>query len=171
VIEVWRPQAVQIHRCRRVSPPASRAPQHGQTNPSGQRDANSYSRHASSVPKRCWNSKIVNGKSGRGTPRTYDTTRMELTRYALLAYLRTLAEQTATTFAYPATSAEASAEIQRLKTIPRSRAGDAQRDRRAVQRDLTNRPDDATAIRDRDVRGYGSSARWAHHPTDSEQPS
>jgi len=88
-----------------------------------------------------------------------------------LAYLRTLAEQTGTTFAYPATRAEASAEIQRLKTIPRSRAGDAQRDRRAVQRDLTNRPDDATAIRDRDVRGYGSSARWAHHPTDSEQTS
>jgi len=79
-----------------------------------------------------------------------------------LAYLRTLAEQTATTFAYPATSAEASAEIQRLKAIPRSRAGDAQRDRRAVQRDLTNRPDDATAIRDRDVRGYGSNCRWSH---------
>ncbi len=84
VIEVWRPHAVQIHRCRRVSPPPSREPQHGQTNPSGQRDANRYSRHASSVPKRCWNSKIVNGKSGRATPRTYDTTRMELTRYPLL---------------------------------------------------------------------------------------
>jgi hypothetical protein len=27
-----------------------------------------YARHASSLPKRCWNSKIVNGKSGRGTP-------------------------------------------------------------------------------------------------------
>lgn len=88
-----------------------------------------------------------------------------------LAYLQTLAEQTGTTFSYPATRAEASAEIQRLKAIPRSRAGDAQRDRRAVQRDLTNRPDDATAIRDRDVRGYGSKCRWSHRPSDCEEQS
>ena len=88
-----------------------------------------------------------------------------------LAYLRSLAEQTATTFAYPATKAQASVEIQRLKAIPRSRCGDAQRERRAVQRDIANRPDDATAIRDRDVRGYGSSARWAHRPTDTEEQS
>ncbi len=53
-------------------------------NPSGQREANRYSRHDSSVPKRRWNSKIVSGKSGRDTPRGYETDRMELTRYALL---------------------------------------------------------------------------------------
>ena len=88
-----------------------------------------------------------------------------------LAYLRTLAEQTATTFTYPATGAAASAEIKRLKAIPRSRPGEAKRDQRAIQRDFVNRPDDATAIRDRDVRGYGSNARWAHRPNDTEEQS
>jgi hypothetical protein len=87
-----------------------------------------------------------------------------------LAYLRSLAEKTGTTFAYPATSAQASAEITRLQTQPRSRAGDSRRERRAVQHDLANRPDDATAVRARDVRGYGSSARWAHRPTDNQEP-
>ncbi len=86
-----------------------------------------------------------------------------------LAYLRGLAEQTGTTFTYPATSAQASAEIKRLKATQRSRPGDAKREQRAVQRDLANRPDDATAIRDPDVRGYGSNARWAHRPTDPEE--
>ena len=87
-----------------------------------------------------------------------------------LAYLRGLADKTGTTFAYPQTSAEASAEIKRLQARPRSGAGDAQRERRAVQRDLQTRPTDATAVRARDVRGYGSSARWAHRPTDNQEP-
>jgi hypothetical protein len=86
-----------------------------------------------------------------------------------LAYLRSLATSTGTTFSYPATSAAASAEIKRLKQRSRSSAGDQMRDRRAVQRDLQERPDDATAIRARDVRGYGSSARWAHRPTDDHE--
>ena len=87
-----------------------------------------------------------------------------------LAYLRKLAEQTATTFAYPQTRAQASAEIKRLQARPRSGAGDARRERRAVQRDLQTRPDDATAVRANDVRGYGSSARWAHRPIDNQEP-
>jgi NAD(P)-dependent dehydrogenase (short-subunit alcohol dehydrogenase family) len=33
---------------------------------------------------------------------------------------------------------------------------------RQVQRDLAERPDDATAIRARDVRGYGSKCQWSH---------
>jgi hypothetical protein len=87
-----------------------------------------------------------------------------------LAYLRKLAEKTGTTFAYPETRAQASAEIQRLQARPRSGVGDARRERRAVQRDLQIRPDDATAVRARDVRGYGSSARWAHRPIDDQEP-
>ena len=86
-----------------------------------------------------------------------------------LAYLRSLATQTATTFTYPATSAAASREIQRLKALPRAGAGDARREQRDVQRALHERPDDATAIRARDVRGYGSNARWAHRPTDAQE--
>jgi hypothetical protein len=86
-----------------------------------------------------------------------------------LAYLRSLATRTGTSFTYPETSAQASAEIKRLQALPRSGAGDARRERRDVQRHLRTRPDDATAIRARDVRGYGSSARWAHHPTDNQE--
>lgn len=87
-----------------------------------------------------------------------------------LAYLKGLAEKTGTTFTYPQTSAQASAEIKRLQHRPRSSAGDARRDRQSVQRDLQTRPDDASAIRAGDVRGYGSSARWAHRPTDNQEP-
>jgi hypothetical protein len=87
-----------------------------------------------------------------------------------LAYLRSLAAKTATTFAYPATSAQASAEITRLEALPRSTAGERARERRDVQHDLQTRPDDATAIRARDVRGYGSSARWTHRPVDHGEP-
>jgi hypothetical protein len=86
-----------------------------------------------------------------------------------LTYLRRLATQTATTFSYPATSAAASREIQRLKALPRSGASDTRRERRDVQRVLHERPDDTTAIRAHDVRGYGSSARWAHRPTDTQK--
>jgi hypothetical protein len=88
-----------------------------------------------------------------------------------LKYLRVLADKTGTSFAYPQTINDASAEITRLKALPSSGAGDAQRERHAVQRDLQTRPDDATAIRERDVTGYGSTARWAHRPNDPEAPS
>jgi hypothetical protein len=85
-----------------------------------------------------------------------------------LNYLRVLADKTGTSFAYPQTINDASIEIRRLKALPRSGAGDAQRERHAVQRDLQSRPEDATAVRERDVTGYGSTARWAHRPNDQE---
>jgi hypothetical protein len=85
-----------------------------------------------------------------------------------LAYLKSLADTTGTTFTYPKTKAQASAEIRRIKTRPRSSAGERTRERRDVQRELTERPSDAAAVRvGRDVRGYGSSARWAHTPDDA----
>jgi hypothetical protein len=88
-----------------------------------------------------------------------------------LAYLKNLAARSGTTFTYPATSTQASREIRRLQVCPRSGAGDTARERRDVQRDLSERPDDSTAIRAADVRGYGSSARWAHRPTDIQEQS
>jgi hypothetical protein len=87
-----------------------------------------------------------------------------------LAYLKGLADKTGTTFAYPQTSAEASAEIKRLQGLPGSGQGERVRELRGVQRDLAERPGDNTAIRPRDVRGYGSSARWAHRPVDNQEP-
>jgi hypothetical protein len=84
-----------------------------------------------------------------------------------LAYLKSLADSTGTTFTYPKTSAQASAQIRRIKARPRSSAGERTRERRDVQRDLAERPQDAAAVRaGRDVRGYGSSARWTHTPDD-----
>ena len=88
-----------------------------------------------------------------------------------LAYLKSLAAKTATTFAYPANSHDASAEIKRLQGLPASGAGDRVRELRGVQHDLAERPGDNTAIRPQDVRGYGSSARWAHRPTDNREQS
>ena len=86
-----------------------------------------------------------------------------------LAYLRSLAARTGTTFAYPATSRQASAQIKRLKALPALGAGERVRELRGVQADLAERPGDSTAIRPSDVRGYGSSARWAHRPTDNQE--
>ena len=64
-----------------------------------------------------------------------------------LAYLKRLAEQTGTTFAYPTSSAEASAEIQALRARPRNDAHERSRERRTVAHDMQTRPDDATAVR------------------------
>ncbi|MCA1700145.1 MAG: hypothetical protein LC790_15065 [Actinobacteria bacterium] len=73
-------------------------------------------------------------------------------------------------FTYPKSSAQASAQIRRMKARPRSSAGERTRERRDVQRELAERPQDAAAVRGgRDVRGYGSSARWAHTPDDAPQ--
>jgi hypothetical protein len=85
---------------------------------------------------------------------------------AQLHYLRILAVRTGTTFAYPATMGEASREITRLKAIAARSdqtlvPGDTRRDRRHISRELAERNQDATVIRDNEIIGYGSSARWA----------
>ena len=71
-----------------------------------------------------------------------------------LAYLKALAQRTATSFTYPHTPAEASREIERLRRLP------------AAGR--TDREDDleqhayGTAPQLDEIRGYGSSATWRH---------
>ena len=76
-----------------------------------------------------------------------------------LGYLRRLASSRGQTFRNPQTRAEASAEIRRLKANrPDSRLNRAV-ERAEVRRDPPGR--DATAIRDDEIEGYGSSARWA----------
>ncbi len=73
-----------------------------------------------------------------------------------LSYLRSLAAQTATTFAVPRTGAQASREIQRMKALksrgmldPEPRGGS----------DAAEAPY-ATAVDDSEVEGYGSSTTW-----------
>ncbi|MGO8906757.1 MAG: hypothetical protein ACLQMH_14230 [Solirubrobacteraceae bacterium] len=73
-----------------------------------------------------------------------------------LGYLRALAARTGTTFAYPATRGEASAEIDRLRKLgrepraPRPETGDLQTERHVY----------ATAVQDHEVSGFGASATW-----------
>ena len=78
-----------------------------------------------------------------------------------LAYLRSLANRSGTTFTYPRTSSQASAEIKRLQRLGQSSQADLTREQRAVQRDLAERPDDASQVRRDELSGYGSGARWA----------
>jgi len=72
-----------------------------------------------------------------------------------LRYLRVLAGKTGTTFAYPTTRAQASAQIDRLRTLedepaPRLDAGDLDAGELSY----------ATAVHASEVSGFGSSATW-----------
>ena len=79
-----------------------------------------------------------------------------------LNYLKALANRTGQTFTYPKTSRDASREIQRLKTVrahqPHRARARAQGDRRADRQ----RPPGRHPIRDSEITGYGSNARWSH---------
>jgi hypothetical protein len=86
-----------------------------------------------------------------------------------LAYLRSLANRSGTTFTYPRTSSQASAEIKRLQGLGQSSQADRTREQRAVQRDLAERPDDASQVRRDELRGYGSSARWASDASEARR--
>jgi hypothetical protein len=82
-----------------------------------------------------------------------------------LRHLRQLAERIGQSFAYPHTGAQASAEIRRLRDARGGRDARLDRDadrleRRAIQRDLQERPGDATRVSDSEITGYGASATW-----------
>jgi hypothetical protein len=76
-----------------------------------------------------------------------------------LRYLRNLAISRGETFVYPRTSAESSAEIDRLLGRRRSSYADRAAERFAA-RQLTRLHGPATGVRDAEVEGYGGSARW-----------
>ena len=83
VTEVCAPQLLHCHTRRAwCIAPTSPPPHRRQQNPSGQRQANRYSRHASSVAKRSWNSMIVKGNPGLGIPSSYDPPQTEKIGYA-----------------------------------------------------------------------------------------
>jgi hypothetical protein len=76
-----------------------------------------------------------------------------------LAYLKALAQRTATSFAYPSNRSAASREIERLRRLP-SLAGDRDSlDGRDLDSDLA-RCAYATAPAPGEIVGYGSSASW-----------
>jgi hypothetical protein len=72
-----------------------------------------------------------------------------------LRYLRSLVKQTATTFASPTSSVQASREIERLRALKASRG--RIRDTPAGAERL---PLYATAAQPDEIRGYGSDAHW-----------
>jgi hypothetical protein len=73
--------------------------------------------------------------------------------------LRALADQRGESFAYPQSAAEAEAEIRRLRGRRPSSRVEKYVERRAVSRQMAA-CGGATAIRDSEIVGYGSSARW-----------
>jgi hypothetical protein len=78
-----------------------------------------------------------------------------------LGYLRTLADRTGQTFAYPRTCAQASAEIRRLKVAAPSTRLERELERREIADAIARGPENAAAVDlDRDVAGYGSTATW-----------
>jgi hypothetical protein len=71
-----------------------------------------------------------------------------------LGYLRALANATATTFTYPATRAQASREIDRLRRI--DTAPPAREEQQADAQAISY----ASAVAPEELEGYGSSATW-----------
>jgi hypothetical protein len=84
-----------------------------------------------------------------------------------LAYLKDLAAQRGQSFAYPATFAEASREIARLRRTRRTPRADVARERRQIADDMATRRGDDAHVRENEITGFGSSARWAG--TEDEQ--
>lgn len=74
-----------------------------------------------------------------------------------LKLLRTLADRTGQSFAWPKTRGEASREINRLKRTPRSSRYERAEDRQAVAAAPRG---GAAAVLDKEIVGCGSHAHW-----------
>ena len=73
-------------------------------------------------------------------------------------YLRTLAQNTGTSFTPPATRREASREIDRLRGLKRSPGHERTADRQAV----ADAPRGGqTRVRESEIEGYGSKCQWS----------
>lgn len=77
-----------------------------------------------------------------------------------LRYLRDLAASRGQSFTPPSTRGEASAEIERLKTARPSTRAEHKAEVFAYSHGVADRWFSATAVRDDEIDGYGSSARW-----------
>ena len=78
-----------------------------------------------------------------------------------LNYLRALANRTGQTFTYPTTSAEASAEIERLKGTAPSSHVEVRIERKQIADAIAHGPEDAARVQPGEVTGYGSNCRWS----------
>jgi hypothetical protein len=78
-----------------------------------------------------------------------------------LAYLRALAHRTGQTFTLPATRADASRDIRRLREATPSSRQELGEERRAIRDALSVGDGARAAVRDEEITGYGSSCEWA----------
>ena len=78
-----------------------------------------------------------------------------------LNYLRILANRTGQTFTNPKTSAEASAEIKRLKSARPSWRVEVRIKRKQIADQPAAGPEDAARVRDSEIAGHGSNCRWS----------
>jgi hypothetical protein len=78
-----------------------------------------------------------------------------------LGYLRALAHRTGQTFTPPATRADASREIQRLRGATPSSREEVRSERRAIRAALSRGNGARAAIRAEEISGYGASCEWA----------
>jgi hypothetical protein len=78
-----------------------------------------------------------------------------------LKLLRDLALETGSSFAYPSTGAEASAEIGRLLATKRTSSAERRREAREIRADLAEQSGGASRVRDEELGGYGSTAGWS----------
>jgi hypothetical protein len=78
-----------------------------------------------------------------------------------LSYLKALANRTGTSFTYPTTAAQASAEIKRLKSLKARGTSFAELDTKHGRAPKLTRTVSVSApILRSEIRGYGSSAGW-----------
>lgn len=78
-----------------------------------------------------------------------------------LKLLRELAEETGGTFVWPTSAAAASRQIEDLKGRRNTGRADRRRETLEVRRDMARGRGDAARVSDRELTGYGSTARWA----------
>jgi Protein of unknown function (DUF3072) len=88
-------------------------------------------------------------------------------------YLRTLAQRTRQTFVVPRTKAQASAEIRRLERTQSASRAERRTDDRQVATALQAEAGGAARVREDELAGHGSTARWsaappAPEPTDAQ---
>jgi hypothetical protein len=87
-------------------------------------------------------------------------------------FIRTLcqmADERGVTIAYPTTIAEAKAQYRRLKKLPRQDRRVRRREDRAVREAMARRGG-ASRVRDHELGGYGSTARWKEVIEDEPSP-
>ncbi|MGD9735149.1 MAG: hypothetical protein AB7V58_06000 [Solirubrobacterales bacterium] len=75
-----------------------------------------------------------------------------------LEVLREMAAERGVTYAVPVTAAEARAEFRRLRAIPRSPRAEGRRELAAIRAAMA--AGGASAVREDEIAGYGSTARW-----------